>query len=104
MGFYCPPFFYALDYPNRHFKFEKRSQLFVRTHNEPLSVAMRVNNPARSPVGISLLIVVDHLRRRFARFKLCAHLLDLGCLLVQTRSELRNCRLEVLLLLRHRQL
>ena len=34
-----------------------------------------------------LLIVADHLRRRFARFKLCAHLLDLRCLLVQTRRH-----------------
>ena len=47
------------------------------------------------------LIVQDHLRRRFARFKLCAHLLDLRCLLVEPRSELRNCRLKVLLLVRH---
>jgi hypothetical protein len=31
----------------------------------------------------SLLIVVDHLRRRFARLKLCAHFLDLRCLLFQ---------------------
>ena len=40
--------------------------------------------------------IVDHLRRRFARFKLCAHFLDLGGLLVKTCSELCNCRLEVL--------
>ncbi len=33
----------------------------------------------------SLLIVQDHLLRRFARFKLCAHLLDLRCLLFQLR-------------------
>jgi hypothetical protein len=26
-------------------------------------------------------------RRRFARFKLCAHVLDLRCLLVQTRRH-----------------
>jgi hypothetical protein len=25
---------------------------FIRTHNETLSVAMRVNNPDRSPLGI----------------------------------------------------
>jgi hypothetical protein len=36
---------------NRRFKFQKRSQLFVCTHNETLSVAaMRVCNPDRSPV------------------------------------------------------
>jgi hypothetical protein len=38
---------------NRRFKFHKRGQLFLRMHNETLSVAaMRVNNPDRSPVGI----------------------------------------------------
>ena len=38
----------------RRFKFQKRSQLFIRTHNEPLSVvAMRVCDPDRSPVGIN---------------------------------------------------
>jgi hypothetical protein len=35
------------------FKFHKRSQLFIRAHNETLPVvAMRVSNPDRSPVGI----------------------------------------------------
>jgi hypothetical protein len=39
---------------NRRFKVQKRSQLFIRTHNETLSVvAMRVCNPDRSPVGIN---------------------------------------------------
>jgi hypothetical protein len=33
--------------------------------------------------------IVDHLRRRFARFKLGGHCLDLRRLLVQTRSKLR---------------
>jgi len=38
---------------DRSFKFLKRSQLFIRTHNETLSVtAMRVNNPDCSPVAI----------------------------------------------------
>jgi len=37
---------------NRRFEFQKRSQLFFRTHNEALSVAVRVNNPDRLPVGI----------------------------------------------------
>jgi hypothetical protein len=33
--------------------FEERRQLFIRTHNETLSVvAMCVNNPDRSPVAI----------------------------------------------------
>jgi hypothetical protein len=32
--------------PNRRFKFHKRCQLFICTHNETLSVAMmRVSNP-----------------------------------------------------------
>ena len=35
-------------------RFNKRSQLFIRAHNETLSVvAMRVSNPDRSPVGIN---------------------------------------------------
>ena len=39
---------------NRRFKVHKRSQLFIRPHNEPLPVvAMRVNNPDYSPVGIN---------------------------------------------------
>ena len=38
---------------NRRFNFHKRCQLFIRVHNETLSVAaMRVCNPERSPVGI----------------------------------------------------
>ena len=44
-----------------------------------------------SPLGI-----VDQLRCRFAYLKLRAHPLDLRRLLFETRSELRNCRLEVL--------
>ncbi len=35
------------------FKFEKWSQLFIRTHNVTLSVAMYINNPDRSPLGIN---------------------------------------------------
>jgi hypothetical protein len=36
---------------NRQFEFRKRSQLFIRPHNETFSVvAMRVCNPDRSPV------------------------------------------------------
>ena len=39
---------------NRRFEFHKRSQLFIRVHNESLSVAaMCVCNPDRSPVGIN---------------------------------------------------
>jgi hypothetical protein len=34
-------------------EFHKRSQLFIRVHNETLSVvAMRVSNPDRSPARI----------------------------------------------------
>jgi hypothetical protein len=40
--------------PNCRFKFQKRRQFFIGTHNETLSVAaMRVNNPDCSPVGIN---------------------------------------------------
>jgi hypothetical protein len=45
----------------------------------------------------SLLIIVDHLRRWFARFKLCAHFLDLRCLFVETFSKLRYRYAEVFL-------
>ena len=39
---------------NHHLQFYKRSQLFLRVHNETLSVAaMRVGNPDRSPVRIN---------------------------------------------------
>jgi hypothetical protein len=39
---------------NRRFKFEKRRQLLIRTHNETLSVAaVRIDNKDRSPVGIN---------------------------------------------------
>jgi hypothetical protein len=36
----------------RPLQFYKRSQHFIRTHNETLSVAMRVNNPDGSPFDI----------------------------------------------------
>ena len=39
---------------NHRFKLQKRGQLFIRTHNETLSIAaMCVHNPDRSPVGIN---------------------------------------------------
>jgi hypothetical protein len=42
------------DYANRRFEFKKRSQLFIRLHNERLSVvALCVNSEDRSPVGIN---------------------------------------------------
>jgi hypothetical protein len=38
---------------NRRFEFQKRSQFFIRMHNETVSVAaMRVSNPDCAPVGI----------------------------------------------------
>ena len=86
---------------------------FIPTHNETLSVAaMCVCNPDRSPVGIHAetqprlqmaLRIVDHLRRRFARFKsatgrtrcgeLGAHFLDLRRQLLRRppRKSLRCC-------------
>jgi len=37
---------------SRRFEFQKSRQLFIRVHNESLSVvAMRVSNPDCSPVG-----------------------------------------------------
>jgi hypothetical protein len=39
---------------NRPFQFQKRSQLFIGVHNEPLSiVAMCINNPDCVPLGIN---------------------------------------------------
>jgi len=47
----CPPLFRVN--PSRRFKFDKRSQLFISTNNETLSVAaMCVRNEDRSSVGI----------------------------------------------------
>jgi hypothetical protein len=38
---------------NRRFKFDKRSQLFIRPHNEaPSVIAVRVRNKDGLPVGI----------------------------------------------------
>jgi len=38
---------------NRRFEFQKRSQLFIRVHNEPFSVAaVRVSNEDRALVAI----------------------------------------------------
>jgi hypothetical protein len=40
--------------PHCRVQFQKRSQLFIGTHDETLSVvAMRINNPDRLPVGIN---------------------------------------------------
>ena len=42
------------EFVSRQLQFYKRSQLFLRVHNETLSVAaMRVGNPDRSPVRIN---------------------------------------------------
>jgi hypothetical protein len=38
---------------NRPFQFQKCGQYFIGTHDETLSVAMRVSNPDRSPVAIN---------------------------------------------------
>jgi hypothetical protein len=45
--------FWAFCRADRRFEFHKRSQPFICTHNETLSVvAMRVSNPDRSPARI----------------------------------------------------
>jgi hypothetical protein len=72
-------------------------------HDETLAVVTivrlqsRLFVPSRStaaptPTGFAEIVssslgIVDHVRRRFGGFKLCAHLLDLRCLLVQTRRH-----------------
>jgi hypothetical protein len=58
---------------NGRFQFEKRRQLCICTHNETLSVvAMYVNNPNRSPVGIQ-----GRDAQRY--FFLCSNLILLAC-------------------------
>jgi hypothetical protein len=51
-----PTVIYFLGHPqtqNRPFKFQKPSQLFVCTHNEPVTVVpVRVSNPDRSSIGL----------------------------------------------------
>jgi hypothetical protein len=61
--------------------------------------------------GSLLLGIVDYLRRRFARLKLSAHLLNLRCLLIQACRDglnflllLRGIRLEVFSLLGDKRL
>jgi hypothetical protein len=52
--------------PKRRFQFNERPQLFIRMHNETLSViAVCVCNPDCSPVGIN----------RFFRFRSCRNFL-----------------------------
>jgi len=48
-----PQFLWRSGGANRRFEFHKSGQLFIRTHNEALTVAaMRVSNEDRSTVGI----------------------------------------------------
>ena len=47
---FCPPSFVSTS--NRPYEFQNRGQFFFCSHNETRSIAMRVNNPYRSPVGI----------------------------------------------------
>ena len=48
------------------FQFDKRRQLFIRAHNETLSVVvMRVCNPDCSPVGINRLDTVPNSNRLY---------------------------------------
>jgi hypothetical protein len=76
---------------NHRFEFHKRGQLFIRTRNETLPVAaMRVSNEDTFARYVRLLIVLGHLRRRFARFKLGAHFLDLRCLLFELGAQESN--------------
>jgi hypothetical protein len=45
---------WAFCHTNRRFKFQKRNQVFIRAHNEPLSVAaMRIGNADRSPFAMA---------------------------------------------------
>jgi hypothetical protein len=101
------------DRANRRFKFHKRSQLFFSVHDKGFSVvAMRVRNPDLSPVGINRrdtaptptgfgeivgdLRIVDHVRRRPARFNLCAHFLQARSKRFNSLLLARNARLQFL--------
>ena len=48
------------------FQFQKRRQLFIGMHNETLSVAMRIYNPDRSPVGIQRLTGIAQIHGCFS--------------------------------------
>ena len=81
----------------------------VRGDERPLEGAQGIVPPSRGLLvedsraregPDAALGIVDHLRRRFARFKLHAHLLDLRCLFFKTGSE----GLYFFLLLRNRGL
>ena len=73
---------------SRQFQFQKRSQLLVGVHNKAFSIVpMRIHNPIVRPLQSTAEIqpklqpasgIIHHLRRRFACFKLCAHLLQAG--------------------------
>ena len=41
------------DPPSRRVEFQKRGQLLIRVHNEPVSAAMRVSKEDCSPAGIN---------------------------------------------------
>ena len=100
---------------NRPLQFQKRSQLIICVHDEALAVVADARQQSRSFARENPLLrrsrqlypvlgIVDYLRRRFARFKLGAHLLDLRGLLFHRCCEslnflslLRDRSLEVLL-------
>ncbi|PYI99223.1 MAG: hypothetical protein DME98_01445 [Verrucomicrobia bacterium] len=45
--------------PNRRFEFNKSGKLFIRAHNEALTVvAMRIHNPDCSPVGTLMVLMI----------------------------------------------
>jgi hypothetical protein len=48
------------EFVNRPFQFHKGSQLFIGTHDEPLSLAVGVNDPDRSPFKIQHLAIRHH--------------------------------------------
>jgi len=58
----------------------------VHASRSPIQSVESTISPDAAVLGQALPIV-NHLRRRFARFKLCAHLLDLRGLLFELRCE-----------------
>ncbi len=69
-------------------RFHELASVRFEAHPALLSLSAMISQYFTNPTP--LILIHNRLRRRFAQFKLCAHLLDLRRLLVQTRSKLRN--------------
>jgi hypothetical protein len=57
---------------DRPFEFQKRNQNFICAYKETRSIAMRVNNPDRSPVGIHGMSLIPSAPLKLARLPACS--------------------------------